>query len=52
MDWVRLFAAKYELLKISVHLQTVFAAETQLAEGQWLQEQLNIIKLPMFRVET
>jgi hypothetical protein len=30
------FTLKHELLKISVHLQTAFAAGTHLAEGQWL----------------
>jgi hypothetical protein len=25
-------------------------AETHLAEGQWLEEQLNVVKLRMFRV--
>jgi hypothetical protein len=28
------------------------AAETHLAEGQWLKEQLNVVKLRMFRVGT
>jgi hypothetical protein len=41
MDHLRLFTLKYDLLKISVDLQTAFAAETHLAEGQWLKEQLN-----------
>jgi hypothetical protein len=40
----------YYLLKISVHLQTAFATETHLAEGQWLKEQPNEVKLRMFRV--
>jgi hypothetical protein len=26
--------------------------ETQLAEGQWLEEQVNLVKLPMYRVGT
>jgi hypothetical protein len=38
--------------KISVDLQTEFAAETHLVEGQWLKEQLNVIKLRMFRAGT
>jgi hypothetical protein len=33
-------------------LQTAFAADTHLAEGQWLKEQLNVVKLRMFRVGT
>jgi hypothetical protein len=45
MDQLKLFARKYEVLKISVHLQTAFAAETLLAEGQWQKEQLNVVKL-------
>jgi hypothetical protein len=50
MDQLRLFALKYDLLKISIDLQTVFAAETHLTERQWLKEQLNVVKLRMFRV--
>jgi hypothetical protein len=49
---LRLFTLKYDLLKISVYLQTAFAAETHLAERQWLKEQLNVLKLRMFRVGT
>jgi hypothetical protein len=52
MDQLRLFTFKYDLPKISVDLQTAFAAETRLAEGQWLKEQLNVLKLLMFRVGT
>jgi hypothetical protein len=37
---------------MSVGLQTAFAIETQLAEGQWLEEQVNVLKLRMFRVGT
>jgi hypothetical protein len=33
MDQLRLFTLKYDLLKISVDLQTAFAAETHLAQG-------------------
>jgi hypothetical protein len=40
------------ILKISVDLQTAFAADTHLAEGQWLKEQLNVVKLRMFRAGT
>jgi hypothetical protein len=39
---------KCKLLKISVDLQTAFAAKTRLAGGQWLEEQLNAINLRMF----
>jgi hypothetical protein len=52
MYQLRLSTLKNDLLKISVHLQTAFAAETHLAEGQWLKEQLNVVKLRMFRVGT
>jgi hypothetical protein len=52
MDQLRLFKFKHDLLKISLHLQTAFAADTNLAEGQWLKEQLNMVKLRMFRVGT
>jgi hypothetical protein len=33
MDQLRLFKLKHDLLKISVDLQTPFAADTHLAEG-------------------
>jgi hypothetical protein len=49
MDQVKL---KHELLEISVDLQSALAADTHLAEGQWLKEQLNVVKLRMFRVGT
>jgi hypothetical protein len=52
MDHLRLFKLKHDLLKISVDLQTAFAADTHFAEGQWLKEQLNVAKLRMFRVGT
>jgi hypothetical protein len=52
MDHLRFFTLKYDLLKIFVYLQTAFASETHLAEGQWLKEQLNVLKLRMFRVAT
>jgi hypothetical protein len=47
-----LFTFKNEFLKISIALQTALAAETHLAEGQWLEEQLNMVKLSMFREGT
>jgi hypothetical protein len=40
IDRLRLFTLKHVLLKISVHLQTAFPAETQ-----WLEEQRNVVKL-------
>jgi hypothetical protein len=40
------------LTKNIYRLQTALAAETHLAEGQWLKEQLNVVKLCMFRVGT
>jgi hypothetical protein len=54
VDQLRLFKLKHDLLKISIDLQTAFAADTHLAEGQWLKEQLNLVKLrtSMFRVGT
>jgi hypothetical protein len=51
MNQLRLFTFKYGLQKLSVDLQTTFAAETHLAEGKWLKEQLNMLK-HMFRVGT
>jgi hypothetical protein len=47
-----LFKLKYELLKISINLETELAAETHLAVGQWLKQQLNIEKCRIFRVGT
>jgi hypothetical protein len=52
MDHRMIFTLKYDSQKISVDLQTTFAAETHLAEGQWLKEQLNVLKLRVFRVGT
>jgi hypothetical protein len=52
VDQLRLFKLKHDLLKISLDLQTAFAADRHLAAGQWLKEQLNMVKLRMFRVET
>jgi hypothetical protein len=49
MDQISLFKLIHDLLKISVDLRTVFAADTHLAEGQWLKVQLNS---RMFRVGT
>jgi hypothetical protein len=36
MDQLRLFKLKHDLLKIFVDLQTVFASDTHLVDGQWL----------------
>jgi hypothetical protein len=36
------------LLKISIDLQTALEAEAHPAEGQWVEEQLNIETLCMF----
>jgi hypothetical protein len=52
MDQLRRSKLKHDLLKISIDLQTAFSADTHLAEGQWLKEQLNVVKLHMFRVGT
>jgi hypothetical protein len=52
MDQLRLFKIKYDLLNISLDLRAAFAADTRLAERQWLKEQLNVVKLRMFRVGT
>jgi hypothetical protein len=40
-----LFIFKHEVLIISLNLKTAFTAQTHLAEGQWLEEQLNMVKL-------
>jgi hypothetical protein len=40
----------HEMLMISAHFQTAFAAETQLAVEHWLEKKLNLVKLRMFRV--
>jgi hypothetical protein len=49
-----LLISKPAFLKIglSVDLQTALAAGTRRAEGQWLQQQLNAVKLRVFRVGT
>jgi hypothetical protein len=52
VNQLRLFKLKRDLLKISIDLQTALAADTHLAEGQWLKEQLKVVKLRMFRVGT
>jgi hypothetical protein len=52
IDQLKLFIFTYEFLKISVDLQAGLAAKAHLAEGQWLEEQLNVVKLRMIRVGT
>jgi hypothetical protein len=52
MNQLRIFKFKNDLLKISVDLQTAFSADTHLAEGQWLKDQLSVVKLRTFRVGT
>jgi hypothetical protein len=52
MDHLKLFKLKRDVLIISIDLQTAIAADTHLAEGQWLKEQLNVVQLRMFRVGT
>jgi hypothetical protein len=52
MDQLRLFKLKQNLLKIFVDVRTAYVSDTHLAEGQWLKEQLNVVKLRMFRVGT
>jgi hypothetical protein len=50
----KFFIFKPAFLKIglSVDLQTALTAGTRRAEGQWLQQQLNAVKLRVFRVGT
>jgi hypothetical protein len=48
----KLFKLKCNLLKISTHSQTEFAATTHLAVRQWAEEQLNVEKCRMFREGT
>jgi hypothetical protein len=42
---LRIFTLKHELIKISVSLQTAFGVERHLAGGQWLEEQVSVVKL-------
>jgi hypothetical protein len=37
---------------MSVSLQTAFAFETHLIEGQWPEEQVNMLRSGMFRIGT
>jgi hypothetical protein len=43
VNQLRFFKFKHDLLKISVDLHTALAADTPLAEGHWLKEQLNVL---------
>jgi hypothetical protein len=43
MDQLRLFKLKHDLLKMSIDSQTALAADTHLAEGQWLKKQPNAV---------
>jgi hypothetical protein len=52
VDNLRLFKLKHDILEISIELQTALAVDTHLSEGQSLKEQLNVVKLRMFRVGT
>jgi hypothetical protein len=52
MDRRRPFTLKHGLVKLSVDLQTALAAETHVQEGQWSEDQLNILKLRMSEVGT
>jgi hypothetical protein len=48
-----LVTIKHVFLKMPVNLRTVLSAEPHVAEGQWLQEQLTVRKLPrLFRAGT
>jgi DNA topoisomerase IB len=46
----RLLRFKQEFLKITASLQTASAVATHQSQGQWLEEQVNMLKLRMFRV--
>jgi hypothetical protein len=52
MNQLRLFTLKHDVLIISVHSQTAFAADTHLTERQWLKKQLKVVMLRIFRVGT
>jgi hypothetical protein len=51
-DELMLFIFKGEFLKSSVDLHTALAAETNRIEGQWLEEQQNMVKFHAFRIGT
>jgi hypothetical protein len=52
IDELKLFTIKHELLQIYVGLQTAFAAETHVVEGDWLEEHVNVVKLLMLHIES
>jgi hypothetical protein len=39
------FTLQHKLLEIFLYLRTAFSAGRHLAEGQWLKEQVNMVKL-------
>jgi hypothetical protein len=47
---LRLSIFKPDFRIISVDIQTLFAAETHRAKEPWLEEQMNMLKLLIFRV--
>jgi DNA mismatch repair ATPase MutL len=49
---LHVFTLIHELLIILLHLETAFAAETLLAEEQWLKEQLTTVKLRTSQIGT
>jgi hypothetical protein len=49
MYQLKLFIFKPEFQTVT-DLHTTFAAETHATEGEWLEEQLNVVRLVMFRV--
>jgi hypothetical protein len=54
INQLRVLRIEQEFLKIHIciNLQTAFAVETHLAVRQWLEDQVNMLKLRTFRVET
>jgi hypothetical protein len=44
----RLLTLKHDSLKICISLRGALAVETHLAEGQWPEEQVNMLKLSVF----
>jgi hypothetical protein len=47
IDQLKWFTFKHELLNTSAPLQTAFVSVTHLTAGQWLEEQVNMVKLLM-----
>jgi hypothetical protein len=52
MYHLKLFTFKRKFLKMSIDLHTALATGTHPTEGQWLEEQLNMVMLLMFREGT